>query len=151
MSTTFRSAALLPMILLAGCGRSAGPVAHVEKVVPVAGTLTYLGNPLKDHQVAFLPTDGRRPAIGVTDAAGKFTLGTNRPGDGAPPGSHKVAIVWVCPSSSSDAGQEPVIDNPAFLPRPTIRIPAKYGNAESSGITQEVPPGGLNDLKIDLK
>jgi len=140
------------MMLLAGCGRGPGPVAVIEKVVPVSGTLTYQGKPLEGFQVALIPTDGRRPAIGVTDAAGKFTLGTNRAGDGAPPGSHKVAVVWVGPPSTEDNSvQGPVIDNPALLPKPPVKIPAKYASAESSGLTQEVPKGGLKDLKIDLK
>jgi len=138
------------MMLLAGCGRGPGPVAVIEKVVPVSGTLTYQGKPLEGFKVALLPTDGRRVASGVTDAAGRFTLGTNRPGDGAPPGSHRVTVVWAGPPPSDDA-QEPVIDNPALLPKPPVQIPAKYANAESSGLTQEVPKGGLKDLKIDLK
>ncbi len=151
MSTTIRSAILLPVMLLAGCGRGPGPVAEIEKVVPVSGTLTYQGRPLEGYQVTFRPTDGRRPATGVTDAAGKFTLGTNRAGDGAPPGSHKVAVVWAGPPAGDDSGQGDVIDNPALLPKPPVRIPAKYANADSSGLTQEVPKGGLRDLTIDLK
>jgi hypothetical protein len=124
--------------------------ADIERVVPVSGTLTYQGQPLEHYQVTFLPSDGRRAATGITDAAGKFTMGTNDKGDGAPPGIQKVAVVFVGPQSDDTASQVP-IEDPAMLPQPKIRIPDKYGNPDSSGITQEVPEAGVQDLKIDLK
>ena len=127
-----------------------GPKAHIEKVVPVSGTLTYNGQPLENYQVTFLPTDGRRAATGVADADGKFTMGTNKAGDGAPPGTHKVAIVWAPPTTDLP-GHEQIIDDPSLLPKPPVEIPAKYGNPETSGLTQEVPDEGIEDLKIDLK
>lgn len=135
-------------VVAAGCG-DPGPSAHIEKVVPVSGTLTYRGQPLEYHQVIFRATDGRRTAIGITDAAGKFTLGTNGKDDGAPPGSHKVGINYVGPPIVDDPSKEPI--DPAFRPKPKIQIPANYADPETSGLTQEVPAGGLTDLKIDLK
>jgi len=138
-------------IAVAGCGGDPGPRAQIEKVVPVTGTLTYQGKPLEFFQVTLLPTDGRRAAVGVTDAAGKFTMGTNDKDDGAPPGSHKVAVVWVGPQSDVDAGNEVIVDDPSQLPKPSVKIPAKYANPETSQLTQEIPDGGLTDLKIDLK
>lgn len=134
-----------------GCGSRPGPQAKVEIVVPVSGTLTYQGNPLESYQISFLPMDGRRPAMGTTDAAGKFTLGTNKVGDGAPPGTHKLTIVWLAPPSTDAPGQETIIDDPALLPKPKIQIPDKYSNSDTSGLTQEVPAGGLKDLKIELQ
>ena len=142
---------LLCLPIAVGCGSSPGPQAKVEKVVPVSGTLTYQGNPLESYQISFLPTDGRRPAIGTTDAAGKFAMGTNKVGDGAPPGTHKVTIVWLAPPSTDAPGQETVIDDPALLPKPKIQIPVKYSSADTSGLTQEVPERGLKDLKIELQ
>lgn len=137
--------------LFVGCESSTGPKATVEAVVPVSGTLTYKGEPLENHQISFLPSDGRRPAIGTTDATGRFTMGTNRAGDGAPPGTHKVTVVWSPPTPPDGAGQETVIDDPTLLPKPKVQIPAKYSSPESSGLTQEVPAGGLKDLRIDLQ
>lgn len=147
--TLQRSLYVLATLLVAGCG-DPGPRAEIEKVVPVSGTLTYLGKPLESYQVTFLPTDGRRAATGVTDAAGKFTMGTNKAGDGAPPGAHKVAFVWVAPNNDLP-GQEQIIDDPALLPKPAVEIPAKYANPDTSGYTQEVPDDGIADLKFDLK
>jgi len=133
-----------------GCDRDPGPRAHIEKVVPVSGTLTFHGQPLESYLVTFLPTDGRRAATGLTDAAGRFTMGTNKAGDGAPPGAHKVAFVWAPPTPDTP-GQEQIIDDPALLPKPKLEIPAKYGNPDTSGYTQIVPDGGMTDLKFDLK
>lgn len=143
-------AVLLMFVVLSGCGKAPGPKAVIEKVVPVAGTLTYKGQPLEYYQVAFLPVDGRTPAVGVTDAAGKFKMGTNKSGDGAPPGASKVAIAFVGPPSTDPPGQEKQIEDPALLPKPKIKIPDKYNNPETSGLTQDVPKSGFPDLKIDL-
>jgi hypothetical protein len=137
-------------VLLAGCGSDPGPQAEPENVVPVSGTLTYKGQPLEYFQITFLPADGRRPAMGVTDAAGKFTLGTNALNDGAPPGQNKVSVVFVGPPPPDSATETPS-DDPALLPKPKIKIPNKYAQAETSELTQEVPEQGITDLKIDLR
>ena len=138
-------------VAVAGCGAEPGPKSTIEKVVPVSGKLTYLGKPLEHFQVTFLPSDGRRAAVGVTDAEGKFTMGTNTSGDGAPPGAVKVAVVFVGPPSTDLPGQEKPIEDPALLPQPKVKIPAKYSNPETSGLDQNVPDGGLPNLEIDLK
>ena len=141
----------LLLIAAAGCGAEPGPKSKIEKVVPVSGKLTYQGKPLEFFQVSFLPSDGRRASVGVTDADGKFTMGTNTIGDGAPPGSVKVAVVFVGPPSTDLPGQEKVIEDPTLLPQPKIKIPAKYNNPETSGLNQNVPDAGLPNLEIDLK
>ena len=138
------------VLFTAGCG-GYGQRANIEKVVPAAGTLTYLGKPLESYQVTLLPTDGRRPASGITDTAGKFTFGTNNIGDGAPPGIHKVAIVWSPPRPAGEVGQETINDNPATMPKPKIKIPDKYADPEKSGMTLEIPSRGISDLKIELQ
>lgn len=134
---------------LLGCG-GYSTTADIEKVTPVSGTLTYQGKPLEGYQVVFMPTDNRRVATGVSDAQGNFKMGTNTVGDGAPPGKCKVAIVFA-PPDSGEAGNEQIIDNPAKLPKPKVQIPKKYSNPDTSGLTQDIPASGINDLKIDLK
>jgi hypothetical protein len=147
---TIESLTVLSLIAgLSGCG-SNEIKPTLEKVVPVSGTLTYQGKPLENYQVSFIPTDGRRAAVGITDVAGRFTLGTNDIGDGAPPGKHKVSVTFAPPSPDDSATSSPV-DDPELLPKPKVAIPKKYGNPETSGLQQEVPSGGLTDLKLDLK
>src|SRR5215510_8628347 len=96
MQCSWKAAALLCAVCLTGCG-GYSQRANIERVAPVSGVLTFQGKPLEFYQVTFSPEDGRRPATGTTDAEGKFTLGTNKPNDGAPPGLNKVAVVWVGP------------------------------------------------------
>jgi hypothetical protein len=148
MRLSVSTAPLIVGLLLTGCG---GGNSHIEKVVPVSGVLTFRGKALEYYQVTFTPDDGRRPAIGVTDAAGKFTLGTNDVGDGAPPGVNKVSVAWVGPPQTTEAGSEVIIDDPSKLPKPKFRIPEKYSAPETTDLTQDVPSSGISDLKIDLK
>ena len=150
MRVLIRSVPVCLLIGILGCGSSSSVKPSFEKVAPVSGTLTYQGKPLENYQVTFLPTDGRRPGVGLTDAAGKFKLGTNDLADGAPLGTNQVAVNFA-PPSTDDATTGSPIEDPALLPMPKVLIPAKYGNPKTSEITQEVPSGGLTDLKLDLK
>ena len=135
-----------------GCGSGdPGPVATVEPSVAASGVVTFKGKPLPDYQVVVMPEDGRRPAMGTTDAEGKFKLGTNEPGDGAPPGKSKVAIVWAGPETTVDAVEQSAIDDPSKMPKPGIVIPTKYSNPETSGLTIDISGDGASDLKFDLQ
>lgn len=147
MQSRKRFAVLLLLTSLAGCG-TPQPRIEIEKVVPVSGTLTYQGQPLEQYEVTFYPTDGRRAAVGLTDAAGQFKLGTNKIGDGAPPGMNKIGVNYLSVSADDLAGSS---DGRTYLRQPKFKIPAKYGNPETSGLTQDVPSGGLPDLKLDLQ
>jgi hypothetical protein len=70
---------------LGGCGRRLPPVAAVS------GSVTIDGRPVSGGIVMFHPGRGRS-AVGTTDAAGRYTLTTFRPGDGAILGRHTVTI-----------------------------------------------------------
>lgn len=137
--------------IVIGCGSDAGPVAKDEPSVPASGIVTFKGKPLPEYQVVLMPSDGRRPATGTTDAEGKFVLGTNRPGDGAPAGSAKVGIVWAGPEQVGEAVDQSAIDDPTKMPKPKIAIPAKYSDPETSGLTADIPAGGTSELKFELQ
>lgn len=141
---------LLLALALSGCSEQVGPVGEVIEVVPASGIVTFQGKPLAGFQVTFMPVSGDRPSIGVSDATGKFVLGTNDAGDGAVAGANKVAVVWSPPELVDDTTAS-VIDDPKKMPKPPVVIPAKYHNPETSGITQEVPAAGTSELKIDLQ
>ena len=145
-----RLVVVLLLVTGMGCGSGNTVKPTLEKVVPVSGTLTYQGKPLENYQVSFLPDDGRRAAVGITDASGKFTLGTNDLGDGAPPGKHKVTVTFAPPTTDDGATASP-IDDPSLLPKPKVVIPSNYGDPLKTDLFQEVPSSGLTDLKLELK
>uniref|UniRef100_A0A7C4LM64 Carboxypeptidase regulatory-like domain-containing protein n=1 Tax=Schlesneria paludicola TaxID=360056 RepID=A0A7C4LM64_9PLAN len=134
--------------ILSGCAQPDG-AAEVLSTVPVSGTLTYQGQPLESYRVTLYPEHGDRASSGLTDAEGKFTLGTNREGDGAPPGRYRVVIAY-SPPPSGDTTLDLPIEDPSQLPQPKIKIPSKYSSPEKSGLTQEVPRDGLKNWKLDL-
>lgn len=141
--------ALLMAAVCSGCGASSG--APQEKSVPVAGILSFKGEPLADFRVTFIPADGRRAASGLTDAQGRFVLSTNAAGDGAPPGRNKVAVAWEGPPQEDTGGLDTPIENPANYPKPPVQIPTHYADPERSGIEFEIPPSGLEEVIIELQ
>lgn len=146
IQSRLRCAALLLLTSLAACG-TPQPRIEIEKVVPVSGTLTYRGQPAEQYEVTFYPTDARRAAVGLTDAKGQFKLGTNGIGDGAPPGMNRIGVSYLTVSADDVTGSS---DGRTYLRQPKVKIPAKFGNPETSGLTQDVPSSGLPDLKLDL-
>ncbi len=130
--------------IIAGCG-SGGYVRQRESTVAAAGVLLFQGKPLEYFQVMLTPETGTS-AVGVTDEQGKFSLGTNQPGDGALAGQHKVSVVYIGPPGGSYDG----INDFSPPPPPKVKIPAKYGNAATSPVRVEIPKNGNKDLKIEL-
>ena len=131
---------------LVGCGPAA-PTSTLEETVPAGGLLTYRGQPLEYYRVTFFP-DGHRPAAGTTTSDGRFVLGTNREGDGAVVGTHRVAVVYVGPPNTNpDAG----MNDFSPPPPPKVKIPAHYHKAEKSGLAVEIPAGGNTELEIALQ
>ena len=94
-----RLSSLFMMLLVAtaaGCGPSR------PALLPAEGVVTLDGKPLAEASVIFQPTAGGRPAAGVTDAEGRFKLGTFSPRDGAVPGAHVVTVARSEGTSPSD-------------------------------------------------
>lgn len=88
LSAGLAAVLLITIIVQRGClsGPSRPPT------VPVSGTVRYRGAPVADADVAFITPGNSRYAIGVTDGAGAFVLGTFVPGDGAVVGKHRVTV-----------------------------------------------------------
>lgn len=129
-------------IALIGC--SGGP-SDAPVTVPVTGVVTYQGKPVAKLSVAFIPDKGML-ATGTTDAQGKFSLMTKKPGDGAAVGTYKVAINFVpdeVPPMPGFPGSEKTPESP---------IPAKYADVTTSGLTQVVDKdASKNNFTFDLK
>lgn len=124
------------VLAVGGCG-SSGPKLH-----PATGTVTLDGKPLSDATVTFVPASGR-PSDGKTDASGTFTIMTNGQ-PGMPAGPCKVTV-----SKFTAQGEMPAM---APSPGDMIKmyekkkkgdvekspVPAKYGRADTSGLSAEV-------------
>ncbi len=131
---------VLSAIVLAGCGSSGG-----EATSNVIGVVTYKGAPVADAGVTFTPEKGR-PASGITDAAGKFTLSTFAKDDGAVPGLHKVAIT----PNASQIEPMPGTPEAATAAAGKPPFPKRYNNPETSALTAEVKVGGNNNFTFDM-
>lgn len=131
---------------ITGCGAST-PTGDIVDTAPASGLLTYQGDPLAYHKVTVMPNGGR-PAMGVSDENGLFTLGTNDAGDGAEVGTHPVAVAYVGPPSEDP--EEGIMKFTPPLP-PEVKIDKKYTNPATSGLTAEIPAEGNNALAIDLE
>lgn len=81
---------ILGSMFWAGCGGGKDP--DLPETVAATGIVTYQGNPVSDATIMFYPVQGRKPASGKSDAAGKFTLTTFSKNDGVIPGEHKVTV-----------------------------------------------------------
>jgi hypothetical protein len=148
-----RTFCLAGLVVVCGCGGDQPGAAPAKNVVNVSGTLTYQGKPLENFSISFVPADeGKHTAFGMTDSSGNFKLGTNLPGDGAAVGKYKIGVTYSGPTDVSDSSvTASPIDDVKQMPKPPVKIPAHYADPETSQMTQDVPPGGLTDLKIDLK
>ncbi len=104
-----------------GCKRN-------PRVVPVAGTVLYNGEPLPFGSVTFQPEVGQ-PAVGDI-SSGTFALSSYGPNDGAVPGKHGVSVVCY---ESQRPGYQAQGDSLGKL-----LIPLKYTRLGSSGLSAEI-------------
>jgi len=130
---------------LIGCiGSADGP-----SVAPVSGMLTVGGKPRADVSVVFQPEAGGRPAQGVTDAEGRFTLSTFNTGDGAIVGTHNVGLG----AGGTDDAAPPMPGFPGFdewQKKQREKIDPKYADPKKSGLVYTVPSEGLENVEIKL-
>lgn len=122
------------LIGVTGCGNPG--------MAKVSGTVTWQGTPVPDAVVQFLPTS-KPGAGGRTDAEGRFSLTTLKPGDGAYVGQGRVTITPYVEWVGSD--------NPRPLSRPRPDIPERYRTPDKTPLTAEVVAGKKNviDFKLD--
>jgi hypothetical protein len=149
-------------MLCVGCG-VAGPAK--PKTVKVTGKVMYKQQPVSGASVAFLGDGKSPPALGRTDAEGRFELTTSDPGDGAVPGVYKVTVSKIVASSkpstatgaasmeemakkAAERGNRPA---PPEETGPMSLLPEKYSQAASTDLSFEVKESGTNDFTIELK
>jgi hypothetical protein len=123
--------ALAVAALVTGCGSGR---------YPVSGRVTYEdGTPVEAGTVIGEATvDGKLVGVqGNIEPDGRFTLGGERAGDGAFPGSYRVLVMPVALGDAELAeGKTPAVDG-------------KYGKYDSSGLKFEVK-AGKNEFNITV-
>lgn len=142
-----------------GCG---GKPQRSSELVPAGGVVTMDGQPVAGAAVTFHPASGvgggppqrdlKPAARAKTDAEGRFRLWTFEEGDGAVPGEHVVTINKVEITASQEDPDAEGYDaaRAAAEPPPKYIVPEKYGNPNTSGLTETVSPDGPNDFRFDL-
>jgi hypothetical protein len=154
------------VVLAVGCSRyvedkwsRARPATH-----RAGGVVEYQGKPVPRAIVTFVARDESRgkefAAVGFTDDRGRYQLKTFRPGDGAIAGSHRVTIEKRS-LGGGQAGDDKIPTNreeyqaqraaQARSPKIVSDLPAKYGSAETSGLTAEVTAKGPNEFVFRLE
>ncbi len=131
-----------------GCTGS-GPELIAIETSRVTGIATFGGKPLEDYRVYFYcdASAAKEPATDRIKADGSFDLSVRFPGDGAIVGMNKV---WF--SYDPQLPEEvPGMETGLAPPPAKVKLPEKYLSADSSGITVDVPAGGLTDHKLELK
>jgi hypothetical protein len=133
------------IVVLSGCAsKEDGRV----KVYPVSGKVLVNGKPAEGAEVIFygatpeLRGPGTVSASGKTNENGEFRLGSYGPDDGAPAGKFNVVVIW----------REPIpegADSERFQAKD--RLNNRYATPESSGLTAEVPEGGIELPPFELK
>lgn len=116
----------LTVLASVGCGRRVS-------LVPVEGRVALDGSPVAGASVLVQPAAGPA-ARGLTDADGRFALGTYGERDGAIPGPSVVSIsCYERPSAAAAGSGEP--------PLGKNLLPARYANPATSGLRAAIEPG----------
>ncbi len=122
----WRWAVVALAVLVMGC--DSGP-----KRVPVSGRVLIDGQPLKTGTVMVAPAD-ERAAFGQIDSEGRFTLTTEKEGDGCVAGSHRATVTAT------------EILNPNET---RLLVPPRYMDLSASALTVTIE-GPTEDLLIEL-
>ena len=137
-------------VVMLGCGQApSGP-----RTVPASGKLTFKNLPVEGATVSFLGDGKTPPAVAITDAAGEFILTTNRSGDGAVPGVHRVTVSKIIGPPVKSTGSMSMEDaakaGSSPPPKPVSMLPEKYNSVDSSGLQFTVKEGDKNYFVIEL-
>ena len=141
MSQTYLVKLFLLSFVVVSIGCGGGGASDAPELSVVEGTVRYKGQPLGGASVSFVP-EGGRPATGMTDDNGHFTLTTTVVGDGATIGSHAVMITKL---EAKDSNETDIYAEQKSL------IPKKYGDLKKSGLTATVKSDEKNNFTFDLE
>lgn len=126
---------LLGAALLPGCAKQEFQNLR-QSTFPVRGQVTLDGKPVANATIVFKPVDAskfkwREQPQAKSDAEGRFTVFTYEANDGAPAGDYRVGIAIL--AAAEDEGSDQVRHE-----KGAVKIPARYGDAATSGLTARV-------------
>ena len=139
---------------LVGCSQ-----AHKTNLLPVRGVVTYGGQAVAGAEVALIPRDssrGVRPARGVTESDGSFTVKTYfnpRVDDpGAQAGDYTVTVSKLEAPSGMTMEQwgEAKFRKPDAVPPLRHLVPKKYGSVRTSDLFVTVANSAVNHFELEL-
>jgi hypothetical protein len=144
-------------LLVVGCS---GAPADRPELTPVKGTVVYNNKPVEGAEVAFWAEGAPRPAKGMTDSEGKFTLSMFDYNDGAVPGPNKVTVSKVEAAAAPAGDPTTALNDPTALTSqmqqattaapPKNEFPAKYTAQGTTPLTETVEAGQENTFVIQL-
>jgi len=130
------------VLLITGCG-SDGP-----ELIPVSGTVTLNGTPIDEVVVTFVPKQAGKPAMGLTDEQGRFSLSTTEVDDGAAVGSYYATVTSIDQGATRPDAQG-LSTGLEIHPRQKSIIPERYTLFRSSGLSYEVQ-ASMEPISIKL-
>ena len=158
MSTTqtlpfFRLRSAIPTVVaafvIAGCGEGDDRPARI----PATGQVLYQGKPVEGAHVAFRGSGDQTPAVGTTDAEGKFTLSTFDQEDGAIPGEYAVTvskIVTVGGTGGDTSMEAMAAKSDKNAPQSRNELPQQYADPAQTPLKASVTEGGENHFVFKL-
>lgn len=126
-------------IFIAGCS---GP-----DIGQVSGSVTVNGKPLTTGSILFSNKEAGISINANLGDDGTFVIKTHK-AEGLPPGEYQVAV-----KSVTFGGDEtPLVgQRPTASAKPTVFIPPKYSNVNTSGLSATVKKGKNEPFVFDLK
>ena len=159
----------IPITLFAACLLLFSGCNSKGSLAPVSGTVTFNGEPVPKLSVVFSPepvgdNNSVGPySIGVTDAAGKFTLKTRYDDNGAVVGEHTVAFEYTDIGETAmsdlrddlaDAQEEGSKGDFEEVKKKIAELKAKLKGRpvleRSYPVTIGIPAGGTDNLNLEL-
>lgn len=158
MNRVWMGLSLAAALFVAGCN---GGNANVAKVT---GTVTYNGEKVVGANVMFVNDDNSITAQGITDAQGKYELGSFIEGDpytGGPVGHCRVYVVKTEQANISEvkdaqgnvdvgAMMSQMVSPDGTTSGPTNLLPERYASPDGSGLEFTIVGGQDNVYDIPL-
>jgi hypothetical protein len=137
------------VVAVVGCQRSPYELA------PVSGTVTIDGRPVSQSTIMFYPTEHGdnanpgKPAFGLLNENGTYTLSTYETNDGAVVGEHWVTLINVARDSEAHGNQPRSPGAPSFarltVPRRVTVLPHQENQIDIKLSRQDVAQYGTGN------